>query len=42
MSFWASQAALEASEQAHYQLQVGQIASTSPPRRRVFEVSVYD
>ncbi|MGN6696679.1 MAG: hypothetical protein ACTHMR_00845 [Thermomicrobiales bacterium] len=38
MSFWDSMAALEASEHAYYQPQINQVASATPPRRRIFEV----
>ena len=42
MSFWESSEALEASDRAYYQQQVGQLASASPPRRRVMEVTAHD
>jgi hypothetical protein len=42
MSFWEALEALEASDRAYYQPQVGQLTSSSPLRRRVFEVMAHD
>lgn len=42
MSFWDSMEALEASEHAYYQPLTAEMQTTSPPRRRIFEVSVQE